>query len=125
MVTQMENPKKNSKKNQHQEPKSPIHGEEIKSPNDVPSTNKGKKRSKTKGPKPRSIPLNAETKYLWTDLEKKFSDLFDEEHMANVKDGRDIVAGVQDLLAQSVNRLKKAQNEAQFGLGPEELRQLL
>ena len=92
MVTQMENPKKNSKKNQLQEPKSPVLGEEIKSPNEVPI--KGKKRSKTKGPKPRSIPINAETKYLWTDLEKKFNDLFDEEHMANVKDGREIVAGV-------------------------------
>ena len=38
--------------------------------------------------------MTAETKYVWTDLQKKFNDLFDEEHMSNVKDGKNIVAGV-------------------------------
>lgn len=90
----------------------------------MPNQGKHKKRSKTKGPKPRSIPLTAETKYLWTDLEKKFNDLFDEDHMGNVKDGKEIVAGVQDILAHSVNKLKKA-NAAGFGLDKDELRTLL
>ena len=45
--------------------------------------------------------------------------------MTNVKDGKNIVADVQELISHSINKLKKAQEEAQFGLGKDELRKLL